>query len=60
MADEASRKRKNPSFVGLRPASEAASRAKRANRQKDSRHELLLRLELWKLGLRYMKHVAWK
>lgn len=50
--------RTTPSFDGLKPASEAASRAKRANRKKDSRHEVLLRRELWKLGVRYRKHVA--
>jgi len=49
---------KAPSFDGLKPASEAASRAKRSNRKKDSRHELLLRRELWKLGVRYRKYVA--
>lgn len=47
-----------PSFVGLRPACEAASRAKRSNRKKDTAHELLLRRELCRLGLRYRKHVA--
>jgi len=50
--------RKAPSFDGLKPASEAASRAKRANRKKNSRHEVLLRRELWKLGVRYRKYVA--
>ena len=50
--------RKAPSFDGLQPASKAASRAKRANRKKDSRHEVLLRRELWKLGVRYRKYVA--
>jgi DNA mismatch endonuclease (patch repair protein) len=52
------RKARNPSFTGLNPASEAAARAKRANRKTDSRHEVLLRRELWKLGLRYRKYVA--
>lgn len=47
-----------PSYVGLRPASEAASRAKRANRSHDTGHELLLRKEVWRIGLRYRKHVA--
>src|SRR5262245_56757014 len=50
--------RRSPSYVGLRPASEAASRAKRANRKKDTAHELLLHRELWRLGLRYRMHVA--
>ena len=46
----------SPSFQKLRPASEAASRSKRANRKQDSRHELLLRQELTKLGMRYRKY----
>jgi DNA mismatch endonuclease Vsr len=46
-----------PSYAGFRPASEAASRAKRANRHADTGHELLLRRELWRLGLRYRKNV---
>jgi len=45
-----------PSFVGLSPASEAASRAKRANRKRDTKPELLLRRALWAGGLRYRKH----
>jgi DNA mismatch endonuclease, patch repair protein len=47
-----------PNFAGLRPASEAASRAKRANRKRDTRPELLLRSALWALGLRYRTHVS--
>jgi DNA mismatch endonuclease (patch repair protein) len=50
--------RKSPSFKGLEPASAAASRAKQANRKRNSRHEIALRRELWKLGLRYRKYVA--
>ncbi len=46
-----------PSFIGFKPASEAASKAKRANRRKDTGHELLLRKTIWRLGLRYRKHV---
>jgi DNA mismatch endonuclease (patch repair protein) len=46
-----------PSFAGLRPSSEAASRAQRANRKKDTGHEVLLRKALWRLGLRYRKHL---
>ena len=49
---------KTPSYAGLRPASEAASRAKRANRSEDTAHEVLLRKGLWRIGLRYRKHVA--
>ncbi|AMV24218.1 Very short patch repair protein [Gemmata sp. SH-PL17] len=48
----------NPSYKGFAPASEAASRAKQANRKKDTAHEVLLRRELWRLGLRYRKHVS--
>ncbi|HTU18668.1 MAG TPA: very short patch repair endonuclease [Gemmataceae bacterium] len=48
----------NPSYKGFTPASEAASRAKRANRKKDTAHELLLRRAVWRLGLRYRKHVS--
>jgi DNA mismatch endonuclease, patch repair protein len=55
MADRVSQ---NPSYKGLVPASEAASRAKRANRKTDTAHELLLRRQLWRLGLRYRKHVS--
>src|SRR5208337_2742471 len=47
-----------PSFVGLRPASEAASRAKRANRKLDTKPEILLRRALWAVGLRYRKYVS--
>ena len=47
-----------PSFRGLKPASEAASRSKRANRKTDSLHEILLRRELTKLGLRYRKYAG--
>jgi DNA mismatch endonuclease, patch repair protein len=46
-----------PSYTGFRPASEAASRAKRANKRKDTVHEVLLRREVWRLGLRYRKNV---
>ena len=47
-----------PSYQGLQPASEAASRVKRRNRKKDTAHEVLLRRALWRMGLRYRKHVA--
>lgn len=49
---------KSPSFTGLRPASAAASSAKRANRSRDTAHERLLRQELWRRGLRYRKNVG--
>jgi len=42
----------------LEPSSEAASFAKRANRKQNSRHEVLLRRELTRLGLRYRKYVT--
>lgn len=48
----------SPSFKGLVPASEAASRTKRANRKKDTAVELLLRRKLWRMGLRYRTHAA--
>jgi DNA mismatch endonuclease (patch repair protein) len=47
-----------PSFRGLKPASERASRAKRANRRTETQHEILLRRELWRRGLRYRKNVS--
>src|SRR5688500_7676693 len=47
---------KTPSFRGLVPSSEAASRSKRANRKTDSVHEILLRRELARMGLRYRKY----
>ncbi len=46
----------SPSFAGLRAASFVSSRAKKANRNKDTSHEILLRRELWRLGLRYRKY----
>jgi len=47
-----------PTFCGLKSASDAASRSKRANRKKNSLHELVLRRELTKLGLRYRKYAG--
>jgi len=49
---------KAPSFAGLKPASESASLAKRMNRSADTKHELLLRSELWRRGLRFRKNRA--
>ncbi len=46
-----------PSFKGLKPASEAASRAKQRNARRDTVHEVLLRRAVWRLGLRYRKNV---
>lgn len=50
--------KKTPSFARLRPASEAASRAKRANRKTETRQEILLRQRLWQLGFRYRKNMS--
>ncbi len=47
-----------PSYAGFRPASEAASRAKQANKGQETAHEVLLRGEVWRLGLRYRKNVS--
>ena len=46
-----------PRFTGLTPASEASSRAKRANPSSETATELRLRRELWRRGLRYRKDV---
>lgn len=48
---------KTPSYKDLKPASEISSRAKRSNRHKDTKHEVELRRQLWRLGLRYRKNV---
>lgn len=48
---------KTPSYDGLAPASAQASRAKQHNQAVNTRHEQLLRRELWKLGCRYRKNV---
>ena len=47
-----------PSFNGSKPASDASSRAKRANKRANTRHECALRKALWKLGLRFRKNVS--
>ena len=49
--------RKTPSFNGLSPASHASSLAKRRNKRRDTAHELILRRELWRSGLRFRKNV---
>jgi DNA mismatch endonuclease (patch repair protein) len=46
-----------PTFTGLRPSSKLASKVKQRNRSRDTAHELALRRELWRLGLRYRKNV---
>lgn len=49
---------KNPSFKGLKPASEVASRSKRANSAQNTKPEILLRRAMWRLGLRYRINVS--
>lgn len=49
--------KKVPSYKGLRPASETASKIKKNNKRTDTKHELLLRSTLWKMGLRFRKNV---
>lgn len=46
-----------PSYKGLKPASELASRIKRNNRCDNTKPEIILRSELWKRGLRYRTNV---
>jgi DNA mismatch endonuclease, patch repair protein len=47
---------KVPRFESFGSSSESASRAKRANRAKDTKAEMLLRQQLWHLGMRYRLH----
>jgi DNA mismatch endonuclease (patch repair protein) len=49
---------KAPSFVGLRPASEASSRAMRSNRARNTRPEILLRKALRPYAFHYRLHDA--
>src|SRR5689334_15045680 len=49
---------KAPSFSGLKPASQAASLAKRMNHRSDTVHERLLRSALWRRGLRFRKNLS--
>jgi len=46
-----------PTFAKLKPSSKASSKTKQKNTHKDTRHEILLRKELWRSGLRYRKNV---
>lgn len=46
-----------PSFTGLKPASTSSSSVKSKNKRSDTQHELILRRELWRCGLRYRKNV---
>jgi DNA mismatch endonuclease (patch repair protein) len=48
---------KAPSFKGLKPASGASSYAKRHNKRIDTKHEILLRRELQRIGLHFRKNV---
>ena len=48
---------KVPSYSGYQPVSAAASRIKRKNRSRDTQHEVLLRRELWRRGLRFRKNL---
>lgn len=53
------RTRTTPSFDGLHPSSESASKAARgASAKTNTRCELALRRELWRRGLRYRLHVS--
>ena len=45
-----------PRFDRYRPASENASKAKRANRHRNTRAEMQLRRALWHYGVRYRLH----
>jgi len=47
-----------PRYSEFRPSSEASSRAMRANRNRDTRPEILLRRALWASGVRYRKNVS--
>lgn len=49
---------KVPYYSGFSPASETASRIKQANRREGGKAERLLGQAMWRLGLRYRKHVA--
>lgn len=49
--------RTTPSFNGLSPASKASSLAKRRNTRRNTVHEVILRRELWRAGLRFRKNV---
>src|SRR3954462_15077122 len=49
---------KVPRFEKFGSSSDAASRAKQANRAKDTKAEVILRRTLWRLGLRYRLHAS--
>jgi len=48
---------KAPSFRGLSAASVSSARAKQANAYSNTRHEVMLRSALWRMGLRFRKNV---
>ncbi|MBM4161175.1 MAG: very short patch repair endonuclease [Ignavibacteria bacterium] len=48
--------KKAPSFHGYKPASRISSAIKRANRSRNTRHELILSRELRRLGLRFTRN----
>lgn len=51
--------RRSPSYQGLEPASERASKAARgSSRKRDTRCEVALRRALWQKGCRFLKNVA--
>jgi DNA mismatch endonuclease (patch repair protein) len=47
-----------PRFTNFKPASETTSRIKKKNRSGDTKAEVTLRKELWRLGLRYRLHAS--
>jgi DNA mismatch endonuclease (patch repair protein) len=49
---------KAPRFNGFTPASPGSSEIKKRNKARNTRAELLLRKEVWRLGLRYRVHVS--
>lgn len=50
--------RRSPSFRDLQPSSPRSSHTLSRNRSSDTTCERVLRSELWKLGLRFRKHVT--
>lgn len=49
-------KKRGPSYRGLRPSSDYASRVGRSNRAKNTTPELILRRTLWHHGIRFRLH----
>lgn len=47
-----------PSYRDFRPATAVSSRVMQANRRQDTQPEVMLRRQVWRLGLRYRKNVA--